>query len=1425
MVPDVWSYPSRFRTLTSKNQRQVETTKPLKGHKDLFIDLSKTPSRYHETAISEEPGEYHSVTGEFEQKKLEQESVVTGEVEQKKLEQESVVKKTSRSPNLQCKDNADDDDYSPDSVMTQDDSSFLEKASSVLKTSVENMDSVKHYTQSDICNGDETLWDTEELNESRKRHQASSEISDKERSGSKSIKTAAGDDFKNVDFISEVVPTGENEENRNVDVTVFYESKGEVSVSDRESLRSVTTNWSSTEGSSSGLMLSVNSEQHSAHTVSGFDETDGEADSSKYQCVEKELENLGFSDSGLSDSPTSHANEGTSVSIKCNGNFQAFSDKQVNLNSAPDPQCDRVLTTFRDLGSVERKFASKTIEQMDCTENEIAFGRFDEQAATLEDYCHINNATPDSYNVEPKDSKLVDCKSFESDASNKHQDLNSPRKSELSHVVLSEFVESSDSETASNVSEGEESLFSAFPEFFQPSRRLKYSGTKEGFLSLAEEHQLEYDMDDLNYLEWRQDRVPVSLIRFHSKNNLDTVTSTNGVIDAGQFEKDLEGLSTTSSEISEVSCDITPDLTVKDSEIKCNRFLLSGKEKKDVCKQHDEESDVIPVSWISLNGRRRDISLDTHSSSDDQEIRVAKSPSLSGDIAVLYSDDYLNLIEMESTAKTSEAVVSEEPNMLLESRSFNDACAASRPSFDRSFQQSVLEFRSLDTFSDKSDHVWEDTGSPCSPSAWIIPSPPTRTPELQEDDIQVASPPPTDTVVVCEDELDKELEDLIVPPPPLAESVTTISDTKIASPPPSPPTQITNQNVIDDLNCDYDEARFLSLTGDHKIAHNKGLRVNFTKDNKTKAQSVEARGLFASKGTFYASQSAFSTCGTYQGNISAKTYSVASPKQKPAVPPKPLYLQSTKKNRRMISCGTIPVDKDMDASPNAKHVIKPEVNATVARTIDEPEQGLNQLYTTKAGLSFLPSQFHNETFLKDSNNNGEFPVQSQLQVQTSFKALGEALRLDPGGEVKSSECQNELVLNSVVESDSMSTSKKPAAFHPPYLVSTLVTSEDVSNGDEISEQPGSSRMRRSFKLMTRTQRPIQSSKKGVSKFLSHKQSVDFNEDVDETLSPLPTPSLTPDSSPPPLPETSPPQTIVGLSDDYFDFREPLSYALEDYGQSYSREDKCLDLPSSAKELKSRRSLDELRKRSSSTDSLLKSEEQTSSKFYITCSSPRGISWRSFSEDNLHVEDERSCSSKTTIPSFMVSQNRKLGDVIDSRSRLHFLVQHQTNSLETNCSKVCKEGLSRVCSFKKRLEFCLKEGLTIEKLPDERMNWLLVLQNNARFLVCDVKVIVSSVRRGTAQVVSAIQASLDSLEKLVESCEKANATVSIDNTTWSVSTMVSMVIEVVEHCGDVIASVEATVDEQPNNCGLESLTEKANSLGTLIASLIRKIRKG
>ena len=1416
MVPDVWSYPSRFRTLTSKNKRQVETTKPLKGHKDLFIDLSKAPPRYHETAISEEPGDDH---------------LVTGEVEQKKLEQESVVKKTSRSPNLQTKDEAgDDDDDSLDSVMTQDDYSFLEKASSVLKTSVENMGSVRNYTQSDICNGDKTCWDTEELNESRKRHRASLEISDKERSGSKSIKTAEGDDFKDVDFISEVVPTGDNEENKNAEVTVFDESEDEVSVSDTESLRSVTTNWSSTEGSSSGLILSVNSEQHSTHAVSGFDETDGvdkvtrtpillspEDDSSEYQYVEKELENLGFSDSGLPDSHSSHTNEGKSVSIKCNGNFQAFADNQVYLNSTADPQCDRVSTTFSDLGSVERKFDSKTIEQMDYTENEIAFGRFDEQA-TLEDYSH----TPDSYNVEPKDSKLVDCKSFESDASNKHEDLNSLRESELSHVVLSEFVESSDSETASDVSEGEESLFSEFPEFFQPSRRLRYSGTKEGVLCIAEEDQLEYDMDDLNYLEWKQDRVPVSLIRFHSKDNLDTVTSTNGVIDAGQFEQDLEELSTTSSEISEVSYDITPDLTVKDSEIKCNKFLLSGKEKKDVCEQQDEESDVTPVSLISLNDRRRDVSLESHSSSDDQEIMIAKSSaSLSGDKAVLYSDDYLNLIEMESTAKTSEAVVSEEPNMLLESSSFNDACAGSRPSFDRSFQQSVLEFRSLNTFSDKSDPVWEDTGSPCSPSAWIIPSPPTPTPELQEDDIQVVSPPPTDTAVLYEDELDKELEDLIVPPPPLAESVTTISDIKIASPPPSLPKQLTNQNFTDDLNCDYDEVRFLSLTDDHKIAHNKGLRVNFTEENKIKAQNVEARGFFASKRTFYASQSAFSSCGTYQDNISAKTYSAASLKQKPAVPPKPFYLQSTKSKSRMIRCDTIPADKGMDASLNARHVIKPEGNATVARTINEPEQGLNQLHT-RAGLSFLPSQFHNETFFKDSNNNDECPVQSQSQVQTSFKALGEVLESDPGGEVKSSKCKDELFLNSFVESDSMSTSKKPLAFHPPYVVSTLVTSEDVLTEHEISEQPGSSRMRRSFELMTRPQRPIQSSKKGVFKFLSHKQSVDFNEDVNENLLPLSTPSLTPDSSPPPLPETSPPKTIVGLNDDHFDFGEPLSDTLEDYAQSYGREDQCFDLPSSATELKRRRPLDKLRKRGSS--SLLKSEEETSSKFYITGSSPRGISWRSFSEDNLHLEDERSCTSKTRIPSFIFSQNRKLGDVIDSCSGSHFLEQHQTHSVETKCSEVCKEGLSRVCSFKKRLEFCLKEGLTIEKLPDERMNWLLMLQNNARFLACDVKVIVSSVQRGTAQVVSAIQASLDSLEKLVESCEKANATV-VDNTTWSVSTMVSMVIEVVEHCGDVIASVEATVEERPNNCGLESLTEKANALGTLIASLIRKIRKG
>ena len=141
----------------------------------------------------------------------------------------------------------------------------------------------------------------------------------------------------------------------------------------------------------------------------------------------------------------------------------------------------------------------------------------------------------------------------------------------------------------------------------------------------------------------------------------------------------------------------------------------------------------------------------------------------------------------------------------------------------------------------------------------------------------------------------------------------------------------------------------------------------------------------------------------------------------------------------------------------------------------------------------------------------------------------------------------------------------------------------------------------------------------------------------------------------------------------------------------------------------------------------------------------------------------------------------------------------------------------------RLELCLKKTALNAQTNGENRTWLLNFQNNARFLACDVKVISSSIKRGSPQVVSAVKTSLDSLEKVVESCEN---TYSILNDTCDQNGrhIIAMVKEVVEQYRDILCTVKATSFQQPDNPDVEVLVIKTNALTTLIDSVIRALRR-
>ena len=1615
MVPDVWAYPSRFQTLNAKHKTQAENTAPLNGQTDVFIDLSRAPPRFHETAISEESGEEH---------------VVAGKVIWMTLDQDSVNNKLVGLLNPQDVDKADGANIqrndTPELVMTQDSQDLLEQVSSVLKCSTENINSVSGETQSDFSNGGVTDGDSEELSETRKRRRASSGTSGKDALAVKSARTAATDDCHadEDDLISELVLAEEIWNNEEADGTVFDKSEGEVSVNDTESLSSM-----STDCSNSWVVVPVNSEELNMRVDNAVDERKGiasvlgspghvtaENGSSQSEQVEKEIETTGLvknemfvrlERSATDALGSSSSNRGTTISAKDSGPTLAFSDQKDNqhlileqvpfMSTEPFPG-RRPTPSPSDVGFDKRKFDNKGIELV---EDETASEGSDLQESvshTLEKRVHQGIKNSDANRTQLEEVQLKDYSRSRDDTINISHDLNDHKDSEESHIDSSVFVESSDTETASEMSDEEESLFSTFPEYFQPNRRLKYSGSKQAVLLLAEEDQ--DDADAFNSSQKDLNFAPVSLKEFQAKNDLNTLTLLKYSVDANP-EKDCEELSTPSSESTEFTYEVNPELISEDSEGNSNTDPLYLKEEQEESKQgvneqqHDTNGDHLPVSLVSLHAcfnDRHDISLDTHSSLNAKELEVEESTqSFTTDRTVSSSPyDNTNFKEKESIVETSKGVSNEGPSMLPESSCGNYGSNGSSPSFDPSLKH-ILGFRSLSDSTEQSKAAWKELDRSYSPSDWIIPLPPAPTPELQENDIHIVPPPPAD-VVTSEDELDKELKGLIVPPPPsLAETVQTVLNIRIASPPP-PPAMDVSSNEVDDLLDDYNEIRFLSLTDDHKLAHNKGLvpkeslSSNFTEDKKIQAQRVEADGLSVSDRNEYflnrcktnistkqcstssvprecsvyphhslsglstlqessisrqgisdmkrmdvlddfpnfevvnsrdldninyismksdeANKVAPSICSASQENISMKSRSMVTLKQKPPVPPKPRFPRATKSESRAKKCDTSR-DKGMGVAPNKEHVIKVKGNDQLTRTVDEHKEGLKSL-PAKANLSFLGSETQNESFFNDSNNNLRSSLDALSQVQTPHKTLEEAEDLETCDGVNSSDFKVGFSLNAVMELGSEKTTKRATPFHSQAVFSPSATAEDALHRNETNKQRDSRVIGRNssftpkspyvpspyspsqtsyssqssvtdgwesslnFDRISPVESRVADSKSPqctFSPFLHSKPSlttpyvpaasqffnnagspdsdkvfhlqrplhhdvngnlvrnscqddgyhvlpetptehsylqfatnlsnfnakhgkcaypVELHEDIIDNLLPSSTLPPLPDCSPPPLPETSPPKMIPGFDDNDSDFGEPLPDTCQDYAQS--------DLPSSATELKTRRS----------------------SRSLTLTSSPRGENCGTLSEDTICHDGAVLSGSETKCSSLCFDNRSKLGDDINS------CPQYSLEEDETKCAKVCEEGLSKVSDFKKRLEEFLSRRGTSVKMPDKTKNWPLVLQNNARFLACDVKVISSSLKRGRAQVVSAISASLDSLEKLVESCENVNA-VSDENSSYNVRTLVSLVTRVLEHYGDVITTVKAVTVEKPNDSDVELLAEKAIVMSTSIASLIRNIR--
>lgn len=858
MIPDVWSYPCLFQPSNPRRNIHTEETKPLNRRKDVFVDLGRAPPRFQESIISEEFNEEHA------ESMLNQDSI--GDTDEAHSKQFDL----------------------PDLVMTQVEEELLEEASSFFNGTTKDTDIVNRETSSDTSKDEDTDSEDEELIASRKGLGASSVDSGEEEIGIMTLQTAVADNLqeKQADLISELVLAEEMYQSEESGVTVFDEHVSEEDVWNEDSVTSVST----IDGSDTWVVVPVNSMKESKNHRNGVVEdrkgigfvlgTPGQF-SFKNGCSQSkhEKEESGtacFVKNGVFDhckpehsttgvySKTSLLDEG-----RCD-NQQAFPDEQANLCLALQQDPFMGTGPFQDQSPTpspsglrfdESKFDNIAIDLVDFVEGGTALEGSDDQASLSSTPEKCEHDDEIGVGNQSEELRLVASLNFAGDAISTPDKYDDSGDGIGSHMVSLDFVESSDTDTASEMSEEDEPLWSTFPEYFQRSRRLEYSGKNQGVLLLAEEGQ--DDEDSLNSTETDQDVALVSLKEFHSKDvdsrySLDTRLIENEVF----ADKDLEELSTASSDSFEYTYEVNTESASEDEMVIANDDHDSLKEKKEESNQENHEykdnTNDLPlcISFTSSNtcfSDKCDILLDARSSFNSKRLKVDElMPSFSTENTVLSSprdesDFYekARVTEIERRRK--------KPTKLIEPSCRKDGSDGPSVSFDDSFKhnserkETILQgFRSLSDSLLEIKPSLKDLDRSYSPTDWIVPAPPTPTPELQEDDIQIVSPPPPICQALSEKELDEELKHLIVPPPPsLAGTMQTMSSIKIVSPPPPPPVPVDiNNNEIDVLMYHFDEIRFLPSTDDHNLAHNNGLMQkqnsdsNFTEDKKIQAKEV-----------------------------------------------------------------------------------------------------------------------------------------------------------------------------------------------------------------------------------------------------------------------------------------------------------------------------------------------------------------------------------------------------------------------------------------------------------------------------------------------------------------------------------------------------------------------------------------------------------
>lgn len=1520
MVPDVWSYPSCFETSNAKRKIQVENSKT--AQRDVFLDLSKAPPRFSETVISEEPEEDNTVLEKTDENQLEE-----------TLQRRELLNREDLSPrNLQYDFEAGvsqtQQDDTLEIVMSDKEEELLETASSFLKNTSED-NSVNYERQSDASIGSDFDAKNEDLVASDKRHH----VLGKDNLTMKSLKIAAAEHTDDVqdDLNIELIRAEE----------IWQEEEaGAVLTDKREEHVGGTSSFSTCATHESCAVMGLKSEETSTHVEDIVDKQHfpelGTAEPVQLYTKLDNSDQSGRTPIENNDLPAclpsgGHSRETTDMNhnFLINSPFTktaAITDESVytepvvfhpdrnphlGLSVQHDPLIDTgplqdqsPTPSSKDLEWDDNTFDSEGIELADILRHGATL------EGLVEEESDVGNPAGLRSDGKGSESPVAFCDSDEltSDLSSVKDgicddrnpvDLDNLADSVASHMVCLEFDEKSDTETESTMSDEDESLWSTFPEFFHPSRRLTYSNNKQAELSLAEEDQ---DTDDLDSTKTDQDVALVGvreLSRAYKSNFKDTADGSEGQ-DGVSFTDDSEELSTASSESFEYTYEVNAEFPSESEEVSEDSGYVTSigkneREIEEVCDQrkvsHSFSPQNVMVEQDTCISDKCDIPLKTLSDLNDK-LPKDDGPIACSEVEITSQLHQENSSEKNECTEMSKDILEEQkPRTLLESR---HGSGNSSFFFVNSLREPLLEktevlskeWKSLD-YPDTYERILDGN---FSPSDWIIPSPPSPTPELQESDICIVSPPPLSQTLI-EDKLDAELQHLIVPPPPSsADTLSIVSGIRIVSP---PPLEI-NDNEFDHLFCDYSDMRFLSLTDDHKIARNNVLisaRVfdsNFTEDKKIQAQNVKSDALSISM----------------EGDNVHKSVGMPSIEN--------TIFDSSGKSRsanqaplKQSSTTNVPTTH----SPNSQSFLpNPLTNCSVTlddspttwkqfhkgKCISEEHPNKDALYSSldiidddiggkrknSKKTDELNSLFNSRQQNVLVQNRSRFPVKQKPPIPPKphiFRAATDDAMYDS---FKSSSVEDSGVISDPEPGNKHGTRRSvsfacgkpyaPAPYassrsqsvhlaqssvlrshkftsHTPNLLSEqtskvnssastastlFATNKPHFSGNEASfspQRPPLMRHRASNPSLRDSEVDLGLNAFGdalpqplIESSISQLPIINPQEDTCNNSLNLPP---VPDSPPPPLPESSPPKLIPELHAEDSHFREPLTETFQDDTQNYSLQSATFERPCSAKELKFKRSLASLDyKQGDSSSNVSERREKTyggstlSRSQTLTSFHPE-TNQRSSSVDWSSHRDAVVPESRTKRSSFPFDESCNLKDV---RAPGSSSSSQECQSLKAKCLNVCEEGLSKVTVLENRLEMCLNRNAAKTQFSNEVKNWPLIFQNNARFLACDIKVISSSVRRGSPQVVSAVETSLDSLEKLTESCEKTCSMLN-EKSKQNGNSLVAMVREVFKQYRDIISDVKNVSGLQPVHSDVEVLVKKTDSMATQIASLIRELR--